>query len=42
MNAIETVETPDLKSGLPRLVPGDTVEVTIADSRREVLILPTL
>jgi large subunit ribosomal protein L19 len=29
MNAIETVETPDLKSGLPRLAPGDTVRVHV-------------
>ena len=29
MNAIETVEAPDLKSGLPRLAPGDTVRVHV-------------
>lgn len=29
MNAIESVENPDLKSGLPRLVPGDTVRVHV-------------
>jgi large subunit ribosomal protein L19 len=29
MNAIEAVETPDLKSGLPRLAPGDTVRVHV-------------
>jgi large subunit ribosomal protein L19 len=29
MNAIESVEGPDLKSGLPQLSPGDTVRVHV-------------
>ncbi len=29
MNAIESVESPDLKTGLPRLSPGDTVRVHV-------------
>jgi len=29
MNAIDTVESSDLKSGLPRLAPGDTVRVHV-------------
>jgi large subunit ribosomal protein L19 len=29
MNAIETVEKSDLKSGLPRITPGDTVRVHV-------------
>ena len=33
MNPIDSIEAPDLKKGLPRLTPGDTVRVHVGSRR---------